>query len=208
MSSTAWLVIALGIWSGIGGIEALLLGRRGFDGFSWVLIGMVLGPLSVLVAWDSIRSDARRASTVIRTAGAHRPDGIDVLIGFDGSPECRATADAVATTFGDRLGRVALVSVGYFDDAPIHEAQLRAALEAEGRRLRSLAPDLVLVGGHPATALAQEAEAGGYDLVAVGATGRGHAHVFGSAARELVRTSPVPVFVGGQHARRGAEAQP
>jgi nucleotide-binding universal stress UspA family protein len=202
------MVIAIGIWIGIGGIEAILLGRRGFDGFSWVLMGMVLGPLSMVVAWDSVRRDARLAPTVIRTAGARRRDGLDVLIGFDGSPECRATADAVATTFGDRLGRVAVVSVGYFDDAPVHEAQLRAALEAEGARLRSLAPDLVLVSGHPATALAQEAASGGYDIVAIGATGRGHAHVFGSAARELARISPVPVFVGGQHAAQDAEAAP
>jgi nucleotide-binding universal stress UspA family protein len=200
------MLTGIGIWMGVGGIEAMVLGRRGFDGFSWFLIGMVLGPLSVLVAWNSIRRDERLAPAIVGPATARRTDGIDVLIGFDGSPECRATADAVASTFGSRLGRVALVSVGYFDDAPVHEAQLRAALEAEGTRLAAIAPDLVIVRGHPATALAAEALAGGYDLIAIGSTGQGHAHLFGSAAKELARTSPVPVLLGGQQVDQPAGA--
>jgi nucleotide-binding universal stress UspA family protein len=205
MSSTAWLAAAMAGWIGIGAIEAMVLGRRGFDGFSWFLIGVVLGPLSVLLAWNSARRDEHLAPSVVATSAARRAAGVDVLIGFDGSPECRATADAVLSALDGRLGRVALVSVTHFDEAPAREEQLRAALGDEGARLANAAPDLVLVSGHPATALAQAAVVGGYDLIAIGSTGKGHAHLFGSAAKELVRTSPVPVILGGQRARVGSD---
>ena len=198
MTPTTWLLIVMAGWFALGAVEAMFLGRRGFDGFSWFLIGVVLGPLSLLLAWSSIRRDERLQPTVI-AHGRSGEGGVDVLIGVDGSPESLAAITSVQAAFGPRLRRVALVSVLHFDDPPAHERAKVAELEQIGRSLALLHPDLLVVRGHPATALAEEARIGGYDLVAIGATGHGHAHVFGSAAKELVHRSPVPVLVAGQH---------
>ena len=198
MSPTTWLLIAMAAWIGFGTVQALFLGRRGFDGISWFLIGMVLGPLSVLVAWNCIRRDEQLQPTVVRP-GRSGPGLIDVLIGFDGSAEAHAAMSSVGQAFGGRLRRVALAAVLHYDDPPEHEHTKLAELEAAGRTLRGVKPELLVVRGHPATALAEEARLGRYHVIAIGTTGHGHAHLFGSTAKELVQRSTVPVLVCGQH---------
>lgn len=61
-------------------------------------------------------------------------------------------------------------------------------------------PQLEILHGHPATALARCATEGGYQLVAVGTRGTGITKaILGSAASELARASRVPVLlVGGR----------
>lgn len=198
MTTGAWLAIALLGWIGIGVVLAMALGRRGFDSFSWFLIGVVLGPMAIPIAWNCIRRDEMLHPIFLRTAAPADPNGVSVLIGVDGSPECLATIETVQRTFRGRLGRVALATVVPFEGPGAEELAAKAHLEGIGQAL-SMAPDLVLLQGHPATALAQEARLGAFDLIAVGATGHGQAHRFGSTAKELTRTSPVPVFIAGQH---------
>ena len=82
-----------------------------------------------------------------------------------------------------------------FDESPEVDAAARLMLEREAQRFPALTPELELVHGHPATALAAAALEGGFELLAVGTTGQGHAHLFGSAAAELARHSDVPVLL-------------
>jgi nucleotide-binding universal stress UspA family protein len=204
MTPTTWFLVLLAGWLGCGALLALALGRRGFDGFSWFLIGTVLGPMAVFVAWSSIRRDQELRPELLRTGRREAIPGVRVLIGFDGSLESRETINAVTRTLGGRLGRVALATVVPFDDAPEREAMARADLDDVRDEFASVSADTMLIHGHPATALAEEALQGGFDLIAIGATGHGRAHVFGSAAKELVQISPVPVLVSGQHVRAAA----
>jgi nucleotide-binding universal stress UspA family protein len=185
-------------WFGIGVVLAAVLGRRGFDGFSWFVIGMVLGPMAVPIAWNCIRRDETLNTQVLAVpARATRTGGVDVLVGFDGSAESTAALATATHLFGDRLGRLALATVVPFDEARDVETSATAALEAEAAELPELAPTLEIVRGHPATALAAAALEGGYDVLVVGTTGAGRAHLFGSAARELAHHSPVPVLLTG-----------
>jgi nucleotide-binding universal stress UspA family protein len=197
MTFSTLLPFVLLAWIGLGAVQALFLGRRGFDGLSWFLIGVVLGPLSVLVAWNCVRRDERLQPRTLRD-GVPGRGPTDVLIGFDGSPESRAAIRAVEDTVGAQLGRVALATVLHFDDPPEDEHRRVAALEAVGAPIAGVLPELIVVRGHPATALADAARVGNFDVLAIGSTGDGHAHVFGSAAKELVQRCTVPVLVAGQ----------
>jgi nucleotide-binding universal stress UspA family protein len=199
MTPTSWLLLAMIGWFGIGVVLAAALGRRGFDGFSWFLIGMVLGPMAIPVAWNCIRRDESLGTQVLAgPTRAKRKGGVDVLVGFDGSPESQAALATATGLLGDRLGRFALATVVPFDEAPDVEAAAAAALEAEAAELAELAPTLEIVRGHPATALAAAALEGDFDLLVIGATGAGRAHLFGSAAKELAHHSTVPVLLTGQ----------
>lgn len=203
MTSTLWLVITIVGWFGTGVVLAAVLGRRGFDGASWFVMGIVLGPLAIPIAWNCIRRDEVLSPQVLATPPtAADATGIDVLVGFDGSPESRGAIREAVALFGGRLGRLTLATVVPFDDPPTTDRAARTALEAEAAELTELAPTIELVHGHPATALAAAARDGSYDLLVVGTTGTGRAHLFGSAAKELAHHSSVPVLLTG--ARAGA----
>lgn len=209
MSPTTWLVIAIISWLGIGVVLAAALGRRGFDSTSWFLIGVVLGPMALPIAWNCVRRDESLSpETVAAPASARDVTGIDILVGFDGSPESRGAVDEAVVLFGERLGRLTLATVVPFDDAPMLDDAARVALEEAAMELTRHAPRLELVHGHPATALAAAALEGGYDLLVVGTTGTGRAHLFGSAAKELARNSPVPVLLTGQRRSVGTADAP
>ena len=49
-----WLIVVAG-WVAIGVVTGLVMGRRGFSAWSWLFIGVVLGPLVVPLAVASIR---------------------------------------------------------------------------------------------------------------------------------------------------------
>jgi nucleotide-binding universal stress UspA family protein len=189
------LDIAGGAWLANAVVLALVMGRRGFDRFTWLLIGAVLGPLSVLVAVQRVRV-SRGFRPELITAAAPERIGTDVLAGFDGSPESRAAIDRAVALLGPQLGRLTLVAVVPHDEGLELERQAREDLVAERRRLASVAPDAMVIRGRADQVLAEEARRGGYDVVVVGAKGAGRAHLFGSTARALASAGAVPVLIG------------
>lgn len=202
MTSTGWLITAMVLWIAIGVVQAMALGRRGFDGSSWFLIGMVLGPMSIPIAINCVRRDQVLAPKLLEAPPSVHPAGTcSVLIGFDGSPEAKAATGDVVRLLGSRIGRLGLVSVVPFDAARDVQDTTEQGLTEFASEFAGLSPILQVVQGHPATALMQAAESGRYDMLAVGTTGRGRAHLFGSAAKELAHRSAVPVLLAGQSAR-------
>ena len=196
MSPELVVPIVAAAWLGIGLVLALTLGRKGYDGFTWFVLGVVLGPLAVVLAIDSLRHpQGANPRPVAPAPEVHA--GVDVLVGFDGSAESRATVDAVVDLLGARLGRLTLATVVPYDGGQEAERSAVAALEDERGALPGLSPGLEVIHGSPATALTTYAAEGGYDLLAVGTRGTGHAHLFGSAASELARSSKVPVLLTG-----------
>ena len=199
MSAIVVLLVAVA-WLGIGLSLALFLGRRGYDGFSWFVLGTMLGPFAVVLAADTLRHDERPAPRTLAASAAPPPDepgGVDVLVGFDGSPESKAALTAAVELLGPRLGRVTLATVVPFDGGLEAERAAVQALDGQAERLAWLAPGLEVLHGQPGRALSERAAAGGYELVAAGTRGAGRAHLFGSAATELSRTSKVPVLLVG-----------
>lgn len=191
------VVLAVGLaWVAIGVVLSVVLGRRGHSGFSWFVLGVVLGPLAVALAvsaWAGERAEAR----VLAPSAATDEGCVDVLVGFDESPESRAAVDAAVELMGTRLGRLTLATVIPFDGGSALERSAAAVLEVEAQRLAWLTPGLEVLRGHPATALETRATEDGYELLAAGTRGAGHAHLFGSTAGDLARGSKVPILLVG-----------
>lgn len=129
------------------------------------------------------------------------PSGpLDVLVGYDGSPESAGALEAVVALLGDQIGRLTVATVVPFGDVRGKEQEATRRLRRLTGRVPGLASDLEVLHGHPSGALQQYAADGGYDLTVVGHRGAGIAKtIFGSAATELARDSRAPVLiVGGQ----------
>lgn len=161
-------------------------------------MGLMLGPLAIALAFDSWRH--HEAPEPVRLATPQVPAGsdrVDVMVGFDGSVEARAALTGAVELLGSRLGRLTLATVIPFDGGRDAEHAAVTVLEQEAERLAWLAPGVEIVRGHPAAALSAQAAQEGYELLAIGTRGAGHARLFGSAASELARTSKVPVLLVG-----------
>lgn len=193
------LLVGAALWVAAGLAVAIWQRRRGHHLVVWVLLGVVYGPITYVLAVDAERRMPRfREVPRIAEPG---PGQIDVLIGLDGSDRSRAAAHQAMALLGDRRRRVVLAAV--IDRESGLDTHLGRA-EAE-ERLESFADELglegvgtVVVSGSPGPTLARLAEEDGYDVVVVGAKGSGLTHrVLGSATAQLIGESTTPVLVGG-----------
>lgn len=191
------IAIAVG-WVVIGLVLSIVMGRRGHDSFGWLVTGTLLGPLAIVLAIDARRrtealdpANLRRGPPAIASSGP-----IDVLVGFDGSPESRAAIDAVPTLLGDRLGRLTVATVVPYGEIREQERLATKALRSLQDRTLGFECDLELLHGQPAAALTEYATEGGYALIAVGTRGVGISKaILGSAAARLAENSKVPVLL-------------
>ncbi|MEA2686857.1 MAG: hypothetical protein QOE93_2052 [Actinomycetota bacterium] len=193
------------IWLATGVVLSVVMGRRGHNGFGWLVTGTLLGPFGIVLAVDAGRHGEHLAPLAVpgpgpSTAGA---GPVHVLFGSDGSPESATALDAAVALLGDRLGRLTVATVVPYGDVTAPERRAKEGL----RRLTDRAPaaDLEVLHGHPSTALRQFAAEGGYGLIVVGSRGNGLTNAFlGSAAEELARHSEIPVLVVGERQRVAA----
>jgi nucleotide-binding universal stress UspA family protein len=196
--STVLLLIAV-VWLTIGIVLSVVMGRRGYDTWNWLIVGAILGPLAILLA-ATTRPAPPAATTAVTTT--HSADGrVDVLVGVDGSPQSEAAIRGVDALFGDRLGRLTLASVIPLDAPPLIDQQAHELLD----RVAALAGDRaerVLLRGRPAIALRELAAAGHYDVLAIGRVGHGLSKaLLGSTATDLAHEGGLPVLLFGEHRR-------
>lgn len=203
------VAVAVG-WAAIGVTLALVMGRRGHSGFAWLVLGAVLGPLAVVLAVDATRHERRPGAEIVlaATPPTSGTGPVDVLVGYDGSQEALAAAEAVVELFGTRLGRLTAATVVPYGEATDARRRAADALRDLAGHSRGRVPGLELLRGHPSAALGAFAAGGHYDLIAVGTRGAGITKaLLGSAASELARDSSVPVLlVGGRRASAGRRA--
>jgi nucleotide-binding universal stress UspA family protein len=217
VSFTVFLLLLMVTFLCIGFVLAVVMGRLGHSAFAWGLLGLVLGPIALVVALLSVRNGRPSWSRLV--AGGYPGSGpVDVLIGIDGSRDGAAAATAALDLLGDRVGRLALVAVTAIDDSVAgreEQARLQAELERQaqalqiaqrgraqsGRAEQTVTPALVMRSGQPAAVLDQMAVEDGYGLVVVGARGAGLTTVLlGSVATRLAARASVPVLVVGDRA--------
>lgn len=189
MTGTFFAIAAAG-WLASAVLVCIFMARRGHDGFAWFIVGLFLGPLAIppalAVRWRSMGKAAV-------TEGAPADTGlVDVLVGYDASPESRAAMRAAQTMLGSRLGRLTIVTVVPIDAAP---AIQRAALTSLAEAGVDHSATTKLLQGRPAEALEAYANEAGYELVVVGMRGSGLSKVLGSVARELSHSTGVPVLL-------------
>jgi nucleotide-binding universal stress UspA family protein len=202
----AWVVVGL--------VVGWVMGRRGFEPYTWTLLGVVLGPIAVVLAIAWLVRPPSWEPQLLRAGDGGvggRSDAVDELVAWDGSPEARASVRAVESLVGDRVGRLTFARVVAIDAPPdvvrVAERELEAACEAStiGR-----SPSTVLLRGQPAVALKDYAHRLGYDVLALGARGVGRSHaLLGSVASALVRGAGLPVVMASADADdAGASRQP
>jgi len=192
---TVALVVVVS-WLAVGLALSLVMGRRGHDAFSWLVLGSVFGPLGGIFAVEAWREERTRPELVSGTASP-RSGPVDVLVGFDGSPEGRAALAAATRLLGPRLGRLTLAAVVPYDGGLDAERTAKAALESEGAALGGSAR-LEILHGRPSHALLERAAADGYELLVIGTKGSGASRaLLGSTAQDVARSAGIPVLLMG-----------
>ena len=136
--STVVLVMAAS-WLSVGLTLSLIMGRRGHDAFSWLVLGTLFGPLGAIFAFAA-RSDERVRPELVAARLSSGPGPVDVLVGVDGSPESRAALLAATELLGPRLGRLTLAAVVPYASTPLVVRAARQALESQSE-LRLHRPD-------------------------------------------------------------------
>ncbi|MEM9712317.1 MAG: universal stress protein [Actinomycetota bacterium] len=200
-----WLLLGAILWAATGLGVALWQRRRGHHLLVWALLGIAWGPVTYALAVDAERrmpTYREMSRTPVPGAGQ-----VDVLIGVDGSARSVAAAQEALALLGDRCGRVTLATVIAREgglDPSLGRAEATARLESFADELDRDGVGTVVVTGSPGPALAELAEEDGYDVVVIGAKGSGLSRrLLGSAAQQLIATSPTAVLVGGRSERDG-----
>lgn len=189
------LVVAVS-WLSIGLILSLVMGRRGHDAFSWLILGTLFGPLGAIFALEA-RSEERLRPELLARRRSSGPGPIDVLVGIDGSPESRAALLAATSLLGPRLGRLTLATVIPYDCGFDRERTARALLQRQGEAVGG-GPRLELLHGRPAPVLLERATGDGYDLLVIGTRGAGASKVLlGSTAVDVAEWAKIPVLLMG-----------
>ena len=191
-----WLAVALTI----GITLAVVMGRRGHSAFEWFLLGVILGPIALLLAWGRVRSEAASRNREIVDAVPGSGTGpVDVLVGIDGSAESETALQTAVEILGPRIGRLTLAGVTEFDYGSSQaQADTKRALDG----LRAMAasasvslPGIMILSGRAADALSEHALRDGYQLLVVGRRGRGASKAILGSTAEKLASAPIPVLV-------------
>lgn len=194
--STVSFTAVIAVWLLLGVAVSVVLGRRGHDSASWLVLGILLGPLSILLAVDVVRHDEVLAVELVGEGPVPvRTEGIRVLIGYDDSPDAHAVIKVVLDLMETRLQCLTLARVLPFDGGRLDEAAARASLVEEARRLTDVPIELEIIHGRPAVALLETACAGRFDLLAIGALGHAHSHLLGTTTSPLSHQRQIPVLI-------------
>lgn len=207
MPENVALLLGLGAWLGTGLLIALVMGRRGYAARGWVAAGAFLGPLALLLAVDSWRHATHPPPATLSSRALASGGGeVDVLVGYDGSPESAAALAAAQELLGSRLGRLTVATVIPYDAPAVVEQTAAAALERKAALIAPFGGSVEVLYGHPSDALLKRTEEGRYHLLVVGTRRAAISKtLLGSVATELARFSPVPVLMVGR-ASKGPEA--
>ena len=194
------------LWIVIGVSASIVMGRRGYNPFAWLLLGATLGPLVIPMAVGTVRA-TREDPRVLPHSFRESVGGggtVDLLVGIDGSTHSEGALRAALALFGNRLGRLTLASVIDYNSNSAMSGRLPRdterlaveALETSAASIGDIAADTVLLVGQPAEALMEQAAEGGYEVLVVGRRGHGASNVLlGSTATRLVEAAGIPVLV-------------
>ncbi len=78
------------------------MGRLGHSPYAWGLLGLLLGPIALLLALVEVRNE--RPWTRLVASGDPGGGPVDVLVGIDGSPESAAATTTTLDLLGGRMG--------------------------------------------------------------------------------------------------------
>lgn len=192
------LLAILVVWLVSGISTTYLMARAGHRQPTWLVIGLVLGPLGFPILYERFERNARFVTT--QTAQPPVSGEIDAVVGLDGSDESQEAFQAALHILGPRIRDLHLVEVVDYDSSedPALTDAARARLDECTRQCPQLAVSLHVLAGRPAEALLTLAHEFQVDLIVVGQRGRGMSELLlGSVSSKLLRSGDFPVLVGG-----------
>lgn len=196
VSYSTLVLIFAAVWLSIGLTVSLVMGRRGHDAFSWLLLGTLFGPLGAIFAVEA-RSEELIRPEMVAAPQSTGPGPVDVLVGVDGSPESSSALQAAVELLGPRLGRLTLATVVPYDSGFDRRRTARSMLEAQAELVGG-GPQLELLHGRTAPVLLERAMNDDYDLLVLGTRGAGLTKaLLGSTAADVSEGAMIPVLLMG-----------
>jgi nucleotide-binding universal stress UspA family protein len=208
MGAVLFAIVAAITWVAVGLAAAVVLARHGQKSWQWYVIGVVLGPIMLPIALESVTRPGR---LVMRTAAAPPApggQGLVALVAVDGSPESDHALREAQQVLAPAAPRFILLTVvdpdlvtgqGVGDQASTTEQVARELLAERASWLPggAAASVLEIAAGDPATEIMERAASEEVDLVVLGRRGRGVSHkILGSVADQVVRRGRRPVLFG------------
>ena len=156
----AIIVIGVAVWLSVPPVLSKTMARRGFDGLSYLVIGLLFGPLAIVLAVMDAWFDTPESPRILE-AGRVGPGEVSVLVVVDGHSTALPPT-ALLGSFG-RLRRIGLARVVPKGAARMDERQ--AEQELRQAALSFGHPELALLFGRPDVVISAHAIARGYDVV-------------------------------------------
>lgn len=157
----AEVVAAAALWVAAGAVCAAVLFRRGHDGWGWLALGVVTGPLAALWVADQARVVEAESDAAARGAG---DPGGTVVVAPHRLDDVRAVAAAVDQL--DRPGPVTIVAaVPYEAGDGARRGDAVAALDRTAALLAHRDPALVVLAGRLPDMVVRHAAGRGAEVV-------------------------------------------
>lgn len=160
------ILLALGVltWLLVGPSLTWLMRRRGYDPIPWLLLGLMWGPLAVILALAELAWPASDCPRVL--APGHVQQGsLDVLVNLDSSPRSVNAADKAMAHLRPRLRTLGLTRVLPRGCGRLAERRNAAELGRDAAALGVPDAHLVLLFGPAEQALRQYAATANYTVV-------------------------------------------
>ncbi|MGQ0802360.1 MAG: hypothetical protein ACT4PI_00630 [Actinomycetota bacterium] len=160
------LLIALGalVWLTTGPVLAWRMGRQGFDPGSWLVLGLVVGPLAIPLALMDTLWWTPPPPLVVRRAQPGAGE-LDALVVVSPAEEWLARAQQAIDQLGAGLRRLAVVCVLPAAGPQRDQVEVAAALRRDAEILASPTIGLAVLFGRPDDAVRRFAAAEGYEVV-------------------------------------------
>jgi len=196
-----YVLAVLTAWALIGLLIALVYRRAGHSTVVFATLGLVLGPLTILLFGD-LRDDDDVEPIVVRAGPMQVAEGMRVMVAVDENEDSTRSAAAAVRMLGPAVGELTVVSVIDFETAraPRPAAEplpRRAHLEATAELCDVPDAALMLLAGRTDRALLAHANATGTDLLVV--SNRRHrltAVLLGSTVARLARRAGIALLIG------------
>jgi hypothetical protein len=155
------VVLSVIVWLSIPPLLSRAMVRRGYDGGSYVVVGVLFGPLAVLFATMDVLCDVRDPPRILDRGRTGHGD-LSVLVVTGGEPTISPPAVTLAGR-GSPLRRLGLVRVLPKGGPLLSERQAERTPRQAAVAVDH--PELALLFGRPEVVIPHYAAARGYDIV-------------------------------------------
>ena len=155
------IVLGVMVWLSIPPLLSRAMRRRGHDGGSWLVVGLLFGPVAVALAAFEVRFDVPQGPRILE-AGRTGTGDLSILVVLEAESPAPWPMAALAE-LSPNLRRLGLAQILPKGGPQLEE---RLAEQALRRAATGLAhPEIALLFGRPDLAIAAHAAARAYDVV-------------------------------------------